>query len=468
MFTYKNIECCCNDELPQPYISTSLSHYLNDIKSKINHHEKEWNSYKKYTNPYEYIHTLIPNKKKCVSKYKPLSRSYFKMVEILTTFKLHSSTPTYSKNSIRKVDSPKSYHRRGSESNLQIYKTRSPLKICRDIKVVTDIDCINCINCINCIDCIENTDCMKKTKQCPIKTFHIAEGPGGFIEAIVKMRNNPEDVYIGMTILDEKEDYNIPAWKKSQQFLKDNPNVFIENGKDKTGNILKLENFVYCKEKYASSIDLITADGGFDFSLDFNNQEVDITKLLFAQIAFAVCMQKKEGSFVLKIFDSFMLHTIDMLNILASFYEKVYITKPQTSRYANSEKYIVCKKFLFQSCDDFYPYLYKAFETMTTSKKNILRFLNTNISTQFLTRLEEFNSIFGQQQIENIYFTISLIETKNKDEKIETLLKNNVQKCIHWCTKYEVPYHFIMSNSNIFLEAPTTIASSSTFISVKT
>lgn len=451
MFTYKNIECCTNIELPQPYISTSLSHYLNDIKSKINHHEKEWNTYKKYTNPYEYIHTLIPNKKKCISKYKPLSRSYFKMVEILTTFKLHSSTSTYSKNSIHKVDSPKSYHR-GSESNLSLYKTRNPVKICRDEKVVTDMDGI---------------DCIKKTKQCSIKTFHIAEGPGGFIEAIVNMRNNPEDVYIGMTILDEKEDYNIPAWKKSQQFLKDNPNVFIENGKDKTGNILKLENLVYCKEKYASSMDLITADGGFDFSLDFNNQEVDITKLLFAQIAFAVCMQKKEGSFVLKIFDSFMLHTIDMLNILASFYEKVYITKPQTSRYANSEKYIVCKKFLFQSCDDFYPYLYKAFETMTTTKNHILRFLNTNISNQFLTRLEEFNSIFGQQQIENIYFTLSLIETKNKDEKIETLLKNNVQKCIHWCTKYEVPYHFIMNNSNIFLEAPTNIQYPGVVTSVK-
>lgn len=448
MFTYKNIECCDCVEPPQPYISTSLSYYLNDIKSKINDHEKEWNNYKKYTNPYEYIHTLIPNKKKCISKYKPLSRSYFKMVEILTTFKLHSSTSTPLKNSIHKVDPSTRLHR-GSESNLPLYKTRISVKICMDEKGSTNIDCIT------------------KPKQCPIKTFHIAEGPGGFIEAIAKMRNNSEDLYIGMTILDEKEDYNIPAWKKSQQFLKENPNVFIENGKDKTGNILKLENFVYCKEKYESSIDLITADGGFDFSLDFNNQEVDITKLLFAQIAFALCMQKKEGSFVLKIFDCFMLHTIDMLNILASFYEKVYITKPQTSRYANSEKYIVCKKFLFQSCDDFYPYLYKAFETMTITKTHILRFLNTNISNQFLTRLEEYNSIFGQQQIENIYFTISLIETKNKEEKIETLIKNNIQKCIHWCTKYEVPYHFIMNNSNIFLEAPTNIPCSGPFTSVK-
>jgi hypothetical protein len=52
-------------------------------------------------------------------------------------------------------------------------------------------------------------------------------------------------------IIDDSDDYNIPGWKKSQHFLKENPNVLIETGKDGTGNILQLENFVYCKEKYA-------------------------------------------------------------------------------------------------------------------------------------------------------------------------------------------------------------------------
>ena len=30
---------------------------------------------------------------------------------------------------------------------------------------------------------------------------------------------------------------------------------------------------------------LLTADGGFDFSVDFNKQEISIAKLLFAQVA---------------------------------------------------------------------------------------------------------------------------------------------------------------------------------------
>ena len=411
--TYKSIFTTLSDEPPTPSISNSLSYYLSDIKMKINDYEKEWDIFKKHTNPYEYIHTMIPNKKKYISKCKPLSRSYFKMIEIVHTFRLHDIFVVKRSESLR-----------DSERFL---------------------------------DSLSRISSGNPTTNDNIKSFHLAEGPGGFIEALVQQRQNAGDIYVGMTILDENaemDDYNIPAWKKSQQFLKENPNVVIENGADGTGNILNIENFVYCKEKYASSMDLITADGGFDFSNDFNNQEISIANLLFAQIAYALCMQKKNGSFVLKIFDCFMPHTIDLLFILSSFYDKVYITKPQTSRYANSEKYIVCKKFLFSSCNDFYPFLYEAFIKICHNNNNCIhRFLNIPISNYFLTKLEEYNSIFGQQQIENIYYTISLIETKNKAEKIDMLIKTNIQKCIQWCLKYDVPHNTITGNTNIFLSS---------------
>ena len=107
------------------------------------------------------------------------------------------------------------------------------------------------------------------------------------------------DTYTGITIIDENNTQNVPGWKKTKHFLNQNKNVLIEYGQDKTGNILSIDNFVYCKEKYGSSMDLITGDGGFDFSEDFNNQEVNIAALLFAQIAFALCLQKKNGKFVL-------------------------------------------------------------------------------------------------------------------------------------------------------------------------
>jgi len=376
---HKYMDCISSNEAPEPVISNTLSNYLYEIKEELEKREKDWDIFKKYTNPYEYINTQIPLKKKAVSKHKPLSRSYFKMIEIIHIFDL-------------KFDSKS------------------------------------------------------------ITTFHLAEGPGGFIEAIANNRNCIEDKYIGMTILDDNNDPNIPAWKKSENFLKHNKNVVIETGRDKTGNILSLENFEYCKNKYECSMDLITADGGFDFSLDFNKQEINITKLLFAQMSFALVMQKKGGQFILKIFDTFMQHSVDLLFILSSFYEKTYIIKPQTSRYANSEKYIVCKNFLYSSTKEFYTTLHKNFKKMMNIENYIHRFISFPIPIFFVSKLEEYNAIIGQQQIENIYYTISLIKNKNKQDKIDNLIKINIQKCVSWCIKYNIPYYNLLNNTNIFLQ----------------
>ena len=326
---YEDIGCFFTEYIPpppgfkqivtpmKPVCSNSLSNYLYDIKERIHLYEKEWDIYKRYTNPYEYIHTPVPSiynqidaksfsnkyrgSNRSISKYKPLSRSYFKMIEITNFFRLLDINET----SIQSI-------------------------------------------------------------HAPISSFHLAEGPGGFIEALANMRENKNDTYIGITILDDVCDPNIPAWKKSEYFLKENPNVYIETGADKTGDILSISNFNYCIDKYGSKMDIITGDGGFDFSVDFNSQEINISRLLFAQVAYAICLQKQKGSFILKIFDCFMQHTLDVLAILSSFYEKVYITKPPTSRYANSEKYIVCKGFLFEPSNSnvFIPIIRSAFEKM--------------------------------------------------------------------------------------------------------
>jgi 23S rRNA U2552 (ribose-2'-O)-methylase RlmE/FtsJ len=381
---HKYIDYIESDTQPTAAISNSLSTYLSEIKQKIDYREKDWDIFKKYTNPYEYVHSTVPYKKLSVAKAKPLSRSFFKMVEIIQTFHL-------------------------------------------------------------------------ATSSLPINTFHLAEGPGGFIEAISMLRKNKNDIYIGMTLMDEHNDPNIPGWKKTNTFLKQNPNVYIERGLDGTGNILSVKNLLGCKDAYKSSIDFITADGGFDFSFDFNSQEVSIAQLLFAQVCYAVTMQKKGGTFVLKVFDCFMQHTMDILCILSSFYDKVYITKPNTSRYANSEKYIVCKHFLLPTCEKFFPFIQKAFEKMIAppglvNNMYVHRFLSVPLPLCFVSKLEEYNAILGQQQIENIHYTILLIDNKHNQDKVDTLIKMNIQKCMQWCVKHELPYNIITMNPNVFLQ----------------
>jgi 23S rRNA U2552 (ribose-2'-O)-methylase RlmE/FtsJ len=376
-YLYNYIDIEFGNKNPQPIISDSLSNYLYKIKEKISENEKQWDINKKYTNPYEYIHSNIPMKKKSVCKYNPLSRSFFKMIEILKTFNINF--------------------------------------------------------------------------EMPINTFHLAEGPGGFIEAINYIRKNPEDKYIGITLIDIN-DNNIPCWKKSEKYLKENPNIILEYGPTQDGNILSFDNFNYCVNKYGSNMEIITGDGGFDFSSDFNKQELSITQLLFAQIAFAICMQKKGGVFILKIFDSFYQHTIDIIYILSSFYEKVHIIKPQTSRYANSEKYLVCNNFMPENNNQIYPIFKNAFSKMSAmdSSQHIYRFLKIPVCFHFMKKIEEYNLIFGEKQIQNIYFTLNLINNKNKTEKIDSLIKVNIQKSIKWCIKNEIPYNIFYNGGNIF------------------
>jgi len=419
--TYESIHYSELDSSGSPvFISGTLSQYLSSLKEKITPIERAWDIHKKYTNPYEYIHTPVPMKKKSVAKTKPISRSYFKMVEILHLFDL-----------IPEVDV--SIHQSLSNNHKQYSQ--------------------------------------------PIRTFHLAEGPGGFIEAIATIRSNPHDKYYGMTLIDKTPNSAVPTWKKSDDFLGRFPNVCLEYGLDGTGNILVLENLRYCKEQYGSSMDIITGDGGFDFSIDFNQQEIAIAKLLYGQLAFAVTMQKKGGSFVLKIFDSFMKHTLDILYLLSSFYETVHVVKPKTSRYANSEKYIVCKGFLFDSHNDFFPFIERGFIQMIYTNSNIdkhnmidniidssnnmntinsmgipCRILSFELPYYFIQKIEEYNSIFGQKQIQNIHFTITLIEHKHKQDKIDTLIKTNIQKSINWCMKYGINHNIFNPVTNIFLD----------------
>ncbi|GAG42231.1 unnamed protein product, partial [marine sediment metagenome] len=73
-------------------------------------------------------------------------------------------------------------------------------------------------------------------KSSPLKSYHLAEGPGGFIEAFTFMRKNKRDIYYGMTLIDNSNN-KVPGWKKTDDFLSKNKNVIIDYGKTKTGNL---------------------------------------------------------------------------------------------------------------------------------------------------------------------------------------------------------------------------------------
>jgi hypothetical protein len=311
-----------------------------------------------------------------------------------------------------------------------------------------------------------------------------------------------------MTLLND--DPICPGWKKSKHFLDNNPNVVIETGIDNTGNLLSVDNYKYCCSKYKNSMDIITADGGFDFSVDFNNQEHLAINLIIAEVFYAISLQKKGGSFVLKIFDMFFKNTIDIVYLLCSCYDDVSIIKPYTSRMANSEKYVICKGFRYFDSSayisrftELYPILngysisssimnqssiikdvddndvycndeeednsdwecsddncilddnrdndgYTCEGNITEERSEVISIINFEEDIYFLSKIEDINALLCQQQIENITNTLSLISTRNT-ERLEGLKKTHLQKCISWCEKYGIPHHKMNVASNIFL-----------------
>jgi len=305
------------DSTPDTFISNSLCEMLSKTKLQIEPIENSWDNYKKLTNPYEFIHTVVPGCKTQVSRMKPLSRSFYKMVEICTQFNLcnHEKSNGNGNNGNNDND----IFSIGNFGNSHNHNAFMQFAITPEASFPTH------------------------SESTMMSSFHLAEGPGGFIEAVCHMRKNPNDVYYGMTLVNN--DSKCPGWKKSKNFLEENRNVIIEKGIDETGNLLSVENFEYCYKTYGGTMDLITADGGVDFSENFNNQEHTATKLIIAQVIYAISMQSSGGNFVLKVFDIFSNATVDVLYLLSSLYKEVYIMKPKTSRYANSEKYVVCKHF---------------------------------------------------------------------------------------------------------------------------
>ena len=141
---------------------------------------------------------------------------------------------------------------------------------------------------------------------------NIAEGPGGFIEALYKKRSikNIYDNFNGITL--KSKGKNIPGWahfyKRRKKFI--NKNIFnLVNG-----SIYD----IYTINDYISNFNrkkawLVTCDGGFDCSRDFNNQEKNSRKIIYTEITICLSIQEKDGSMICKMFDLFTLFSIQLL-----------------------------------------------------------------------------------------------------------------------------------------------------------
>ena len=206
----------------------------------------------------------------------------------------------------------------------------------------------------------------------------------------------------------------------------------------------------------SGSAHIVTADGGFDYSVDFNQQERLSYHLIFAEIVTALFVQKNGGHFVCKVFDMFDMFSLKCINLLTYFYKDIYIVKPKTSRPANSEKYIVAKNFigidsgtkknLLKCLIDFFD----LDNIVNVSKNKIKGFdlLGLDLDSDYIECIKQYNIWYCHKQVSCINDTLSLIDNKLSQKLYNNVLENQVELAVKWCKKY----HVAINNNSYYIK----------------
>jgi 23S rRNA U2552 (ribose-2'-O)-methylase RlmE/FtsJ len=334
-------------------IFEDISKQLSDKKSEIDMYPHEWETAKRIINPYEYIYSssyLCRN----ISGIKPVSRSYFKITEIIQDYGI----------------------------------------------VVKDA-----------------------TVMC------VAEAPGGFAQCFL-------DTHVakvhGITLISENK--SIPYW--NHLILRDK-RFQIHEGVTKDGDLTNFKNILeFAKD--IGKVSLVTGDGGFDVSDDYDSQERLSYPLIFSEVYLGLLVLEKGGVFICKIFDTFRKETLCLLGVLHLCFQQVVFHKPCMSRPSNSEKYVVCVGYLGPQTD--------ILNSLTRVYLSNFKGLNTRVSESFLRDMVEYVKNYSSEQMALIDNGINGIKTK-KQHRIPT--NQQIETAINWCNTYDIP----INNSCVYLQA---------------
>jgi cap2 methyltransferase len=359
----------------------SVHNEIEALKESIQPYDRTelWDIAKRITNPYELISTyssrlILPKSSCCIH---PLSRSFFKMVELLT--------------------------------QLQFFD---------------------------------------RHKDPKLRSLHICEGPGGFIEAFHYMADSKKHRVASSHAMSLKStNQMIPGWRRATQFLQSHPMVHLIYGPTKTGNIYEPCNQDECVSAVGpGGAHLVTSDGGFDFSEDFQNQEKTILRLLVSSALILLGSVAKDGDIILKVFDCNSAVTRDVLYLLASCFTSWTLYKPATSRPCNSEWYFLGKSAIYKDLRkpilDVLILLRDALSLNEISSVPYKKLLETNPLESILLRLQEERCEKQMQALKEV-----LAFCKNKDSINQSALWDSQRnRTVQWCYYFRMPTEFRLSN----------------------
>ena len=327
-----------------------------------------WELVKKMVNPYEMVYThedkhFHPS----IAVIKPLSRSYFKLIEMLEVLQFFEALP----------------------------------------------------------------------KQTPkIRTAHIAEGPGGFIQAIVDLAERNKKILQQATAMTLKPtDQRVPGWRRASSFLHHHTEVKLHFGIDGTGDVYQLGNQDSFVEAVKPGVHLFTADGGFDFSINYDIQEQRVYHLLVCSATIGLRSLLLDGSFVLKLFDIFSESSMILIGLMSRCFKEWMLYKPALSRPCNSERY-----FLGRGFKGLPPTIFQSL--LEIQKQSLGDLYPTDAATVLCEAEMEYIKGHIETNTQDQLTAIGVAETYAVHPEVwySTQLPRDFHRSLSWCQKFRVPF----------------------------
>lgn len=221
-------------------------------------------------------------------------------------------------------------------------------------------------------------------------------------------------------------------------------NIMRENFCDNIFYYKKFEDEIFKTDRKFNFIFIDTCDN------KLNNYITNFTQAIM--LILKCCLNN--SNIIIKIEHSIYKPIIDLIYFLSSLFDKVYIIKPNTTNITSFEKYIVCKGFIFNDSksENYKLNYYKLLVFLKKlDQKKIVSIVGQKLPYYFVNKLDDINIIFGQQQLDFLDQIITILKSKNKEDKIDAIKKSNIQKSVNWCEKYRIPCNKFIEKTNIFL-----------------
>ena len=261
--------------------------------------------------------------------------------------------------------------------------------------------------------------------------FGNAEFPGSFICAshhYIATKTNWLNKYIwkGSSLVEINE-LNEQPLADEYALWKNYTDNWLMN-KIHSGDVLNKDNQHYFEKYFKHTVDLYTADLGFDVSKDPNAQEKLQLQPNIGQVLSGLLTLKNGGNQITKQYMFFEPRTISLFALLSNLFKKLYICKPVSSKKANSEIYLVGLNYTYNE-----PIVYHILNNLD----NELPFCK--VGKKFLQQIEKISKVIFNEQIEKIKQDIKLVNDEvNLSTGINTYKPIMENQLIDWYSKYPI------------------------------